>query len=90
MENLFKCWKDIIDVFLETFLRKSNSLLDTHGPVKKARKYKLKLIMKPSIPTGLEKTVSVKQQLAKKNHLLQNNLDEYKNHKNVLVYNLLK
>ena len=47
--------------FLKPIPQKSNSFLDTRDPVKKTSKYKLKLRMKLSISTGLEKSISVKQ-----------------------------
>ena len=47
------------------FLNKMDSILDTHAPLKKVNKYKLKFKTKPWITTALQKSISFKNNLRK-------------------------
>ena len=65
-EALLKIEQQNINFFLETYLSKINSLLDTHAPLKKISKYKLTFKTKPCITPGLQKSFAVKNKLLKK------------------------
>ena len=65
-EALLKTEQQNINFFLETYLSKINSLLDTHAPLKKISKYKLTFKTKPCITPGLQKSFAVKNKLLKK------------------------
>ena len=65
-EALVKIEQQNINFFLETYLSKINSLLDTHAPLKKISKYKLTFKTKPCITPGLQKSFAVKNKLLKK------------------------
>ena len=65
-EALLKIEQQNINFFLETYLSKINSLLDTHAPLKKNSKYKLTFKTKPCITPGLQKSFAVKNKLLKK------------------------
>ena len=63
-------WEDLLkidelnpDKSTKKFLDKINMLLDTYAPLKKVKKYKLKLKSKPWITLGLQKSISVKNKL---------------------------
>ena len=47
------------------FLNKMDSILDTHAPLKKVNKYKLKFKTKPWITPALQKSISFKNKLRK-------------------------
>ena len=65
-EALLKIEQQNINFFLETYLSKINSLLDTHATLKKISKYKLTFKTKPCITPGLQKSFAVKNKLLKK------------------------
>ena len=48
------------------YLDKINMLLDTYAPLKKIGQYKMKFMSKPWITLGLQKLISVKNELLKK------------------------
>ena len=50
----------------KTFLEKFESLLETYAPLKKISKNKLKFRDKPWINTGLQKSISIKNQFLSK------------------------
>ena len=87
---LLKIEQQNINFSLETYLSKINSLLDTHAPLKKISKYKLKFKTKPWITPGLQKSIAVKNKLLKKFiHLKEPNKklyshNEYKKYRNML------
>ena len=58
---LLKIEQQNINFSLETYLSKINSLLDTHAPLKKISKYKLKFRTKPWITPGLQKSIAAKK-----------------------------
>ena len=51
---------------MDIFLNKMDSILDTHAPLKKVNKYKLKFKTKPWITPALQKSISIKNKLLKK------------------------
>ena len=50
---------------MDIFLNNMESILDTHGPLKKVDKYKLKFKTKPWITPALQKSISFKNKLRK-------------------------
>ena len=63
-------WEDLLkidelnaDNSTKMLLDKINMLLDTYVPLKKVKKYKLKVKYKPWITLGLQKSISVKSKL---------------------------
>ena len=79
-----------VDNSTQIYLERTNILLDTHAPLKRIDKYKLRFKSKPWIALGLQKSVLVK------NKLLTNFINaehptskeethiEYKNHRSML------
>ena len=53
---------------MDSLLNNMNSILDVHAPLKKVNKYKLKFKTKPWITSALQKSISIKNNLLKKNH----------------------
>ena len=49
-----------------SFSNNMSSILDTHAPLKKVNKYKLKFKTKPWITPALQKSISIKNNLLKK------------------------
>ena len=95
-------WEDLLkidelnaDKSTKRFLDKINMLLDTYAPLKRVKKYKLKLKSKPWITLGLQKSISVKNKLLtnfinKKDPILNEKCHtNYKNCRN-LLYTLMK
>ena len=63
-------WEDLLkidelnyDKSTKNFLDKINMLLDTHAPLKRVKKYKLKFKSKPWITLGLQKSIPLKNKL---------------------------
>ena len=63
-------WEDLLkidelhaDNSTKMFLDKINMFLDTYAPLKRIKKYKLKFKSKPWITLGLQKSISVKNNL---------------------------
>ena len=68
-----KDWADLLQIdqqnvnlSMDIFLNNMESILDTHGPLKKVNKYKLKFKTKPWITPALQKSISFKNNLLKK------------------------
>ena len=68
-----KDWSDVlqldqqdVNLSINSFLDKMNSILDEHGPLKRVNKYKLKFKSKPWIIPAIQKSISVKNNLIKK------------------------
>ena len=67
-----------------------DSILDTHAPLKKVNKCKLKFKTKPWITSDLQKSVSIKNNLLKKIHnckdpqFQERYHKEYKDYRNLL------
>ena len=68
-----KNWADLLQIdqqnvnlSMDIFLNNMESILDTHGPLKKVNKYKLKFKTKPWITPALQKSISFKNNLLKK------------------------
>ena len=55
-----------VNLSMDIFLNKMDSILDRHAPLKKVRKYKLKFKTKPWITLPLQKFISIKSNLLKK------------------------
>ena len=67
-----KDWADLLQIdqqnvnlSMDIFLNNMESILDTHGPLKKVDKYKLKFKTKPWITPALQKSISFKNKLRK-------------------------
>ena len=68
-----KDWADLLQIdqqnvnfSMDIFLNKMDSILNTHAPLKKVNKYKLKFKTKPWITPALQKSISIKNNLLKK------------------------
>ena len=68
-----KDWADLLQIdqqnvnfSMDIFLNKMDSILNTHAPLKKVNKYKLKFKIKPWITPALQKSISIKSNLLKK------------------------
>ena len=68
-----KDWSDVlqldqqdVNLSINSFLDKMNSILDEHGPLKRVNKYKLKFKSKPWITPAIQKSISVKNNLLKR------------------------
>ena len=55
-----------VNLSMDIFLNKMDFNLDTHAPLKKVNKYKLKFKTKPWITPALQKSISIKNNLLKK------------------------
>ena len=55
-----------VNLSMDIFLNKMDPMLDTHAPLKKVNKYKLKFKTKPWITPALQKSISIKNNLLKK------------------------
>ena len=90
-------WEDLLkidelhaDNSTKMFLDKINMLLDTYAPLKRVKKYKLKFKSKPWITLGLQKSISVKNNLPtnfinKKDPILREEYHtNYKKYRNLL------
>ena len=67
-----KDWADLLQIdqqnvnlSMDIFLNNMESIMDTHGPLKKVNKYKLKFKTKPWITPALQKSISFKNKLRK-------------------------
>ena len=68
-----KDWSDVlqldqqdVNLSINSFLDKMNSILDEHAPLKRVNKYKLKFKSKPWITPAIQKSISVKNNLLKR------------------------
>ena len=66
-----KDWSDVLDqqevnLSINSFLDKMNSILDEHAPLNRVNKYKLKFKSKPRITPAIQKSISVKNNLLKR------------------------
>ena len=64
-EDLLKIDELNVDNSTKIYIDKINMLLDTYAPLKKFNNYTLKFKSKPWITLGLEKAISVKNELLK-------------------------
>ena len=55
-----------VNLSMDIFLNKMDSILNTQAPLKKVNKYKLKFKTKPWITPALQKSISIKNNLLKK------------------------
>ena len=75
---------------MDYFLNNMNFILDTHPPLKKFNKYKLKFKTKPWITTALQKSISIIKNLLKKfitakdPQIRERYQKEYKDYRNLL------
>ena len=89
-EDLSKIDELNVDNSTKIYLDKINMLLDTHAPLKKTNKYKLKFKSKSWITLGLQKSISVKNELLtkfinKKDPILKEEFhSNYKKYRNLL------
>ena len=72
LDYLDKDWTDVLQIdqqnvnlSMDSFLNNMSSILDTHTPLKKVNKYKLKFKTKPWINPALQKSISIKSNLLK-------------------------
>ena len=92
-----KDWSDVlqldqqdVNLSINSFLDKMNSILDEHAPLKQVNKYKLKFKSKPWITPAIQKSISVKNSLLKRfinsNDLKSKDIfhEQYKDYKNML------
>ena len=89
-------WEDLLetdelnaDNSARMYLDKINILLDTHAPLQRINKYKMKFKCKPWITLGLQKSISVKNKLlknfiSKKDPILKEEF--HTNYKNIETY----
>ena len=85
-------WEDLLKIveLNSDNSTKINMLLDTHAPLKRVKKYKLKFKSKPWITLGLQKSISVKNKLLtnfinKKDAMLKEECHtNYKKYRNLL------
>ena len=63
-----KDWADLLQISqqsfnlpMDIFFKKIDSILDTHVPLQKVNKYKLKYITKPWIISAIQKSISIKK-----------------------------
>ena len=68
-----KDWSDVlqldqqdVNLSINSFLDKMNSILDEHAPLNRVNKYKLKFKSKPRITPAIQKSISVKNNLLKR------------------------
>ena len=68
-----KDWADVlqlnqqdVNLSINSFLDKMNSILDEHAPLKRVNKYKLKFKSKPWITPAIQKSISVTNNLLKR------------------------
>ena len=68
-----KDWSDVLqrnqqymNLSINSFLDKMNSILDEHAPLKRVNKYKLKFKSKPWITPAIRKSISIKNNLLKR------------------------
>ena len=68
-----KDWSDVlqldqqdVNLSINSFLDKMNSILDEHAPLKRVNKYKLKFKSKPWITPAIQKSISVKNKVLKR------------------------
>ena len=73
LEYFDKDWADLLQIdqqnvnlSMDIFLNKMDSILNTNAPLKKVNKYKLKFKTKPWITPALQKSISIKNNLLKK------------------------
>ena len=73
LDYFHKDWADLLQIdqqnvnlSMDIFLNKMDFNLDTHAPLKKVNKYKLKFKTKPWITPALQKSISIKNNLLKK------------------------
>ena len=64
--DLFQLDQQNVNLSMDIFLNKMDPMLDTHAPLKKVNKYKLKFKTKPWITPALQKSISIKNNLLKK------------------------
>ena len=79
-----------VNLSMDIFLNKMDFNLDTHAPLKKVNKYKLKFKTKPRITPALQKSISIKNNLLKKfitakdTQIKERYHKEYKDYRNLL------
>ena len=63
--NVLQLDQQDVNLSIEFFLNKMNSILDEHAPLKRINKYKLKFKSKPWITPAIQKSITVKINLLK-------------------------